>query len=127
MAMTSRDRILATLNHQQPDRIAIDFGGHRSSGIAAIAYAKLKRALGLRTGDIYVYDMIQQLAIVEPEVLDIVSADVIEMGRGFLLKDAVMFRNWARSGIPTAALYFNKYTTSWPTYLPKTSWPCSKR
>ena len=83
MAMTSRDRILATLNHQQPDRIAIDFGGHRSSGIAAIAYSKLKRALGLRTGDIYVYDMIQQLAIVEPEVLDIVSADVIEMAVDF--------------------------------------------
>jgi uroporphyrinogen decarboxylase len=87
MATTSRDRVLATLNHQQPDRIPIDFGGHRSSGIAAIAYAKLKQALGLRTGDIYVYDMIQQLAIVEPEVLDIVGADVVELGRGFLLKD----------------------------------------
>ena len=31
--------------------------------------------------------MIQQLAIVEPEVLDIVGADVIELGRGFLLND----------------------------------------
>ena len=86
MVMNSRERIIAALNHQQPDRVAIDFGGHRSSGIAAIAYAKLRKALGMDAGDIYVYDMIQQLAIVEPEVLDFVGADVIEMGRGFLLE-----------------------------------------
>lgn len=87
MVMNSRERIIAALNHQQPDRVAIDFGGHRSSGIAAIAYAKLRKALGMDAGDIYVYDMIQQLAIVEPEVLDFVGADVIEMGRGFLLEE----------------------------------------
>ncbi|MDP6637547.1 MAG: uroporphyrinogen decarboxylase family protein [Phycisphaerae bacterium] len=86
--MTSRQRIAAVLNHTQPDRVAIDFGGHRSSGIAAIAYAKLKRALGIDSGDIYVYDMVQQLAIVEPDVLDAVGADVVEMGRGFMLDDA---------------------------------------
>ena len=41
--------------------------------IAAIAYAKLKKALGITTGDIYVYDMLQQLAIVEPEILDLLE------------------------------------------------------
>jgi len=66
----------------------IDFGGHRSSGISAIAYAKLKKALGISSGDIYVYDMVQQLAIVEPEVLDAVGADVVELGRGFMLNDS---------------------------------------
>jgi len=86
--MTSRDRILCALNHQQPDRMPIDFGGHRSSGIAAIAYAKVKKALGISSGDIYVYDMVQQLAIVEPEVLDAVGADVVELGRGFMLNDS---------------------------------------
>lgn len=85
--MNSRERVLATINHQEPDRVPIDFGGHRSSGISAIAYAKLKKALGITSGDIYVYDMIQQLAIVEPPVLDAVGADVIEMGRGFMLDD----------------------------------------
>jgi len=85
--MNSRERVIATLNHQQPDKIAIDFGSHRSSGIAAIAYARLKKALGITTGDIYVYDMIQQLAIVESEVLDAVGGDIIELGRGFLLDD----------------------------------------
>ena len=85
--MTSRERVLTALDHRQPDRVPIDFGGHRSSGIAAIAYAKLKRALGITKGDVYVYDMVQQLAIIEPEVLDALGVDVIEMGRGFMLED----------------------------------------
>ena len=91
--MNSRERVIAALNHHQPDKVPIDFGGHRSSGIAAIAYAKLKKALGITTGDIYVYDMVQQLAIVETEVLDVVGADVIELGRGFLL-DESHWKNW---------------------------------
>ena len=92
--MTSRQRVRRALDHQQPDRVAIDFGGHRSSGIAATTYAKLKRALGISSGDIYVYDMVQQLAIVEPEVLDAVGADVVELGRAFMLDDAD-WREWS--------------------------------
>ena len=85
--MDSRQRVLAALNHEQPDRVPIDFGGHRSSGIMAIAYSRLKKALGITSGDIYVYDMIQQLAIVEERVLDAFGVDTIEMGRGFLTDD----------------------------------------
>ena len=92
--VTSRQRVRRALDHQQPDRVAIDFGGHRSSGIAATTYAKLKRALGISSGDIYVYDMVQQLAIVEPEVLDAVGADVVELGRAFMLDDAD-WREWS--------------------------------
>jgi len=85
--MNSRERVLAALDHREPDRVPVDFGGHRSSGIMAIAYAKLKRALGITSGDVYVYDVVQQLAIVEEPVLDAVAADVVEMGRGFLADD----------------------------------------
>ncbi|MDP7286620.1 MAG: uroporphyrinogen decarboxylase family protein [Phycisphaerae bacterium] len=91
--MTSRQRVAAALSHIEPDRVPIDFGGHRSSGISAIGYAKLKRALGIDSGDIYVYDMVQQLAIVEPDVLDAVGADVVELGRGFMLDDSD-WRDW---------------------------------
>ena len=86
--MISRERVLNALDHREPDRVPIDFGGHRSSGIAAIAYPKLKEALGITSGDVYVHDMVQQLAIVEPEVLDAVGADVVELGRGFMLDQA---------------------------------------
>jgi len=86
--MNSRERVAASLRYQPTDRIAVDFGGHRSSGIAAIAYAGLKKHLGITSGDIYVYDMVQQLAIVENEVLDLLGADTIELGRGFCRNDS---------------------------------------
>ncbi len=85
--MTSRERILAALNHQQPDRVPIDFGGHRSSGIAAMAYPKLREALGLPERPVRVYDPIQQLAIVDEDVLDRFGADTVELGRGFAQDD----------------------------------------
>jgi uroporphyrinogen decarboxylase len=85
MAMTSRQRVMLAVDHREPDRTPIDLGGHRSSGIMAIAYHKLKRHLGITTGDIYVYDVVQQLAIIEPEVLDRFGVDTIELGRGFSL------------------------------------------
>ena len=85
---TSRERVMAAVNHQAPDRVPIDLGGHRSSGIMAIAYRKLKEHLGITSGGVYVYDFVQQLAIVEPEVLDFFCVDTVEMGRGFSLNDA---------------------------------------
>jgi uroporphyrinogen decarboxylase len=89
--MTPRQRVLAALNHQQPDRAPIDFGAHRSSGIAAIAYRKLRQALDLPVRPTRVYDPIQQLAIIDEDVLERFHVDAIELGRGFALKDC----DWA--------------------------------
>ena len=86
--MTSRERVLAALNHMEPDRIPLDRGGHRSSGIAAIAYHCLRKHLGLTEKPVRVYDMVQQLAIIDEDLLDMFGVDTIEMGRGFLLDDA---------------------------------------
>ncbi|HOT51130.1 MAG TPA: methyltransferase, partial [Candidatus Hydrogenedentes bacterium] len=91
--MTSRERVLTSLNHREPDCVPIDFSGHRSSGIAAIAYARLRKHLGLPVKTIRVYDPIQQLAIVDDDVLDRFGADTIELGRGFALSDDD-WRDW---------------------------------
>ncbi|MEN6336507.1 MAG: uroporphyrinogen decarboxylase family protein [Phycisphaerales bacterium] len=85
--MTPRERVLAALNHIEPDRVPIDLSGHRSSGIAAMAYPKLRKHLGLAPKPIRVYDVIQQLAIVDEDVLSRFGVDCIEMGRGFALRD----------------------------------------
>jgi uroporphyrinogen decarboxylase len=84
--MNSRERVLAALNHRESDRIPIDLSGHRSSGIAAIAYGRLRRYLGLPEKPIRVYDPIQQLAIVDEDVLERFSVDTIELGRAFALE-----------------------------------------
>jgi len=94
--MTSRDRVLAALEHREPDRVPIDLSGHRSSGIAAIVYPKLRELLGLPPRTIRVYDPIQQLAIVDEDVLDQFGVDTIELGRGFALEDSA----WADWTLP---------------------------
>jgi len=81
--LNSRERVLATLNHREPDRVAVDLSGHRSSGISAVLYPKLRAALGLEPRTVYVYDPIQQLAIVDDDVLDLFGVDTIELGREF--------------------------------------------
>ncbi len=91
--MTSRERVTAALRHEQPDRVAVDFGGHRSSGIAAMAYGGLREALGLESRPIRIYDPIQQLAVIDEDVLDRFGIDVIELGRGFALEDSD-WRDW---------------------------------
>ncbi len=85
--MTSRDRVLAALSHRRPDRVPVDFSGHRSSGISAIAYRRLREHLGLPERPVRVYDPVQQLAIVDEDVLDRFGVDTIELGRGFALGD----------------------------------------
>lgn len=85
--MTPRQRVLAALNHEEPDRVPIDLGGHRSSGIAAIAYARLRDHLGLPKRPVRVYDPIQQLAVIDPDVLDRFHVDTVELGRGFAQED----------------------------------------
>lgn len=94
--MNSRERVQSALTFRNPDKIPIDFGGHRSSGISAMAYARLKKALGVTTGDIYVYDMMQQLAIIEEPVLAALEVDTIELGRAFFLEA----RDWQEWRLP---------------------------
>ncbi|HEO71189.1 MAG TPA: methyltransferase [Candidatus Hydrogenedentes bacterium] len=94
--MTSRERVLAALNHQEPDRVPIDLSGHRSSGIAAIAYPKLRAHLRLEPKPVRVYDPVQQLAIVDEDVLERFGVDTIELGRAFALDD----KDWAEWVLP---------------------------
>ncbi|MFZ0959322.1 MAG: hypothetical protein WAO35_00335 [Terriglobia bacterium] len=94
--MTSRERLSVAFQHREPDRIPIDFSGHRSSGIAAIAYARLRKHMGLSPKPVRVYDPVQQLAIVDTGILDLFGVDTIELGRAFALDNA----NWADWVLP---------------------------
>ncbi len=91
--MTSRERVLAALNHQETDRVPIDLSGHRSSGISAVAYRRLRAHLGLDPRPIRVYDPIQQLAIVDEDVLARFGVDTVELGRAFALAESD-WRDW---------------------------------
>jgi uroporphyrinogen decarboxylase len=47
--MTSRERLLAALNHKTPDRVPIDLGGTPTSTISISAHENLKTHLGIRS------------------------------------------------------------------------------
>lgn len=47
--MTSRERVQKAVSFQQPDRVPIDLGGMKASGIAASTYNLLKKNLGIST------------------------------------------------------------------------------
>jgi len=81
--MTSRERILSSIAHKEPDCLPIDCGAMRSTGISAIAYNRLKAFLGEHGGYTRVFDVIQQLAEPEQFYLNRFRIDAINAGREF--------------------------------------------
>lgn len=81
--MDSKERVRITLNHQIPDRIPIDFGSTRTSGITTIAYSRLIKKINPKSRLPRMYDMVQQLAYPEKEVLKLFNVDFIDAGQAF--------------------------------------------
>jgi len=73
--MTPRQRILTALEHKEPDRLPIDFGGTDCSSIHVIAYDKLRKQVGIEPRPIRLGCMMQQVAEVDSEVLDYLGSD----------------------------------------------------
>jgi uroporphyrinogen decarboxylase len=76
--MTSRERIQRAVNFQRPDRIPIDLGAIRASGINAVVYDRLKMSMGINTPT-KIHDSMQILAEVELEVLDRLHCDAVPL------------------------------------------------
>lgn len=85
--MTSRERVMAAVNHKQPDCVPLDLRATPSSGISAIAYNRLKKHLGMTEGHTKIYDVVQQVVYPEQEILDRFGVDVIDIGRIFNDRD----------------------------------------
>jgi uroporphyrinogen decarboxylase len=80
--MTSRERILAAINHHPVDRVPIDFGGTRQSGISALAYHRLRQHLDLSPHPpARVFDLFQMLAEIRQDVADRFGADCLGLYR----------------------------------------------
>ena len=86
--MTSRERVMAAINHQEPDRVPVDLGATPSSGISAIAYSNLVRHISKTDLPVLIYDVVQQLAQPDNLVLDMFGIDVLDIGRSFNARDS---------------------------------------
>jgi uroporphyrinogen decarboxylase len=96
--MTSRERVLLTIQHKEPDRVPIDLGGMDSTGIMITAYDKLKKYLGVKSDKNFVYDMVQQVVKVEDEVLDKLGCDVKPV-----LREP---KNWKKTVLPDGTICY---------------------
>lgn len=81
--MNSRERILAAIAHKQPDQVPVDLGSTPSSGISAIAYSNLLKAIGRTDLPVQIYDVVQQLAQPDMSIIDRFGVDVLDIGRAF--------------------------------------------
>jgi len=72
--MNSRERVLASIHHKEPDRIPKDLGSTNVTGITAAAYEGLLDLLGYQE-EIIIVDRIQGLAQVSPAVRENLGID----------------------------------------------------
>ncbi len=114
--MTSRERVLSAINHSEPDRVPVDLGATPSSGISAIAYSNLIKHLN-KDLPVQIYDVVQQLAQPDMEILDMFGVDVLDIGRTFNNKpgdwtkislsngDAAYYPQWFRPSLMSDGAY----------------------
>lgn len=73
--LTSRERLLTTLRHQEPDRVPYDLSSTAVTGIHSGAYRRLRMALGLPDREIVIWHLMQQLAWVDDDVHEAMQTD----------------------------------------------------
>jgi len=74
--MTPRERVLATLRHEEPDSVPLDFGGMHATGIHANAYHRLREFLGMPPRKTCILNAWMQLAVIEDEIRDRFGVDL---------------------------------------------------
>lgn len=99
--MTGRERVIAAIEHREPDHVPVDLGSNPSSGISAIAYAGVARLLGAEDSRPKVYDVVQELAQPDEWMLDRFGIDVVDIGRAWNDKP----EDWRETSMPGGQAY----------------------
>ena len=77
--MNSRERVRIAINHQEPDRVPVDFGGTKVTGLHEGLYCDIVRHLGLDLLPAKVYEQFLMVARPDPMVLKWLGSDVMEV------------------------------------------------
>lgn len=73
--MTSRERMMATLNHQQPDKMAVDFGGTCNCTMHVSCLAQLRDHYGLVKRPVKALDVFTMAGIIDDDLADAMGTD----------------------------------------------------
>ncbi len=77
MSLTPRERVLAALNFEEPDRVPVIIGSSNTTTIKMKAYRRLKDFLGVQAEDRYLYDWPELgSALIDEAVLQRLHSDV---------------------------------------------------
>ncbi len=74
--MTSRERVLAALNHRQPDCVPVDFGATAVTGMHVSCVAGLRDYLGLKRGPVKVHEPFQMLGFIDEDLKQALGLDI---------------------------------------------------
>jgi hypothetical protein len=74
--MNRQERVLAALNHKEPDKIPIDFGGTATSGIHVSCVAALREHYGLPRRLVKVHEPYQMLGWIDDDLAEAIGIDV---------------------------------------------------
>jgi len=101
MVETSRERLAKVLNHQEPDRIPIDFGGTSVTGIHVSCVAALRDHFGLEKRPVRIHEPSQMLGTVDDDLKEAMGLDVVGVFRrgtkwGF---PAERWKSWQFNGL----------------------------
>jgi hypothetical protein len=97
--MNSRERLISTLNHQEPDRVPLDLGATSQTGISASTLYKLRKALALKEKPIRVHEPSQVLGEVENDILEKIGVDVVGLWEPYTFI-GYKNENWKRWDMP---------------------------
>lgn len=76
MSLTPRERVLAAINHEEPDRVPIILGTSNTTGIKMPAYRRLKQMLGFQAEERYIYDWPELgTALIDEPILERLHSD----------------------------------------------------
>jgi len=75
--MTGKERLKASLNHDQPDKIPVDFGASCVTGIHVLAVERLRDYFGLERRPVKVIEPGQMLGEIDNELAEILHIDII--------------------------------------------------
>jgi len=74
--MTSKQRLIATLNHQQPEKMVIDFGATPVTGIHVLAIERMREFYGLKKQLVKVTEPYQMLGEISDDLAEILGVDI---------------------------------------------------
>ncbi len=75
--MTSKEQFDRTMNHQQPERVVVDFGSTSVTGIHVLAVENLRRYYGLERKPVRVIEPYQMLGEIDTALMDAMGIDVV--------------------------------------------------